>query len=64
MVRSRVSIAALAPIPVLDAVLHTRGVRGATGTIDIGSASGSRKNAPMYILKVNRQGDFVVVKWA
>lgn len=47
--------------PVLDAVLHTRGLRGATGTIDIRSASGNRKNAPMYILEVNRKGDFVIV---
>lgn len=48
--------------PVLDAVLHTRGLQGATGTIDIRSNSGNRKNAPMYILKVNRKGDFVIVE--
>ncbi|MEY3732843.1 MAG: hypothetical protein RL347_202 [Actinomycetota bacterium] len=49
--------------PVLDAVLHTRGLQGATGTIDIRSNSGNRKDAPMYILKVNRKGDFVIVDW-
>lgn len=48
--------------PVLDAVLHTRGLQGATGTIDIRSQSGNRKDAPMYILKVNRKGDFVIVE--
>ena len=48
--------------PVLDAVLHTRGLQGATGTIDIRSNSGNRKDAPMYILKVNRKGDFVIVE--
>lgn len=47
--------------PVLDAVLHTRGMQGATGTIDIRSKSGNRAHAPVYILKVNRQGDFVVI---
>lgn len=47
--------------PVLDAVLHTRGLEGATGTIDIRSGSGNRENAPVYILKVNRKGDFVIV---
>lgn len=48
--------------PVLDAVLHTRGLQGATGTIDIRSTSGNRKDAPVYILKVNRKGDFVIVQ--
>jgi ABC-type branched-subunit amino acid transport system substrate-binding protein len=48
---------------VLDRVLHTRGLRGATGTIDIRSASGNRKDAPMYILEVNRKGEFVIVDW-
>lgn len=49
--------------PVLDAVVHTRGLQGATGTIDIRSKSGNRKDAPMYILEVNRKGDFVIVDW-
>lgn len=48
--------------PVLEAVLRTRGLQGATGTIDIRSNSGNRKEAPMYILKVNRKGDFVIVE--
>ena len=47
---------------VLDAVLHTRGLQGATGTIDIRSKSGNREDVPMYILKVNRKGDFVIVE--
>ncbi len=49
--------------PVLDQVLHTRGLNGATGTIDIRSKSGNRKDAPMYILEVNRKGEFVIVDW-
>lgn len=48
--------------PLLDAVLHTRGLRGATGPIDIRSKSGNREDVPMYILKVNRKGDFVIVE--
>jgi branched-chain amino acid transport system substrate-binding protein len=48
--------------PLLDAVLHTRGLQGATGPIDIRSKSGNRKDVPMYILKVNRKGDFVIVE--
>lgn len=59
--RAMASVGSTAYAPVLDAVLHTRGLRGATGTIDIRSASGNRKDAPMYILRVNRQGDFVIV---
>lgn len=47
--------------PVLDAVLHARGLQGATGTIDIRTKSGNRKDAPVYILEVNRRGEFVVV---
>jgi branched-chain amino acid transport system substrate-binding protein len=47
---------------VLNAVLQTRGLKGATGTIDIRTRSGNRKDAPVYILKVNRQGTFVIVK--
>jgi branched-chain amino acid transport system substrate-binding protein len=48
--------------PLLDAVLHTRGLQGATGPIDIRSKSGNREDVPMYILKVNRKGDFVIVE--
>ena len=48
--------------PLLDAVLHTRGLQGATGPIDIRSKSGNREDVPMYILKVNRTGDFVIVE--
>ena len=47
--------------PVLAAVLHTRGLAGATGTIDIRSKTGNRALAPVYILKVSRKGDFVIV---
>jgi len=47
---------------VLDAVVHTRGISGATGPIDIRSKSGNREDAPMYILKVNKSGDFVIVE--
>jgi branched-chain amino acid transport system substrate-binding protein len=48
--------------PLLDSVLHTRGLQGATGPIDIRSKSGNREDVPMYILKVNRKGDFVIVE--
>jgi len=48
--------------PLLDAVLHTLGLQGATGPIDIRSKSGNREDVPMYILKVNRKGDFVIVE--
>ncbi len=46
--------------PLLKAVLGTTGLRGATGTITINPTSGNRRNAPMFILKVNRSGDFVI----
>ena len=46
--------------PLLTAVLGTTGLRGATGTITINPTSGNRRNAPMFILKVNRSGDFVI----
>jgi len=48
--------------PLLDAVLHTRGLQGATGPIDIRSKSGNREDVPMNILKVNRNGDYVIVE--
>lgn len=46
--------------PLLDAVLQTQGMQGATGTIDIHASSGNRANAPVYILKVNKSGTFVI----
>ena len=47
---------------VLDAVLHTRGMQGATGMIDIRSKTGNRAHAPVYILAVDDAGDFVIVQ--
>lgn len=46
--------------PLLSAVLQTQGLQGATGTISINPDSGNRRNAPMFILGVDTQGDFVV----
>lgn len=44
----------------LDAVLHTQGLHGATGTISINATSGNRRNAPMFILAVDTQGNFII----
>lgn len=46
--------------PLLDAAVHTQGMQGATGTIDIHANSGNRANAPVFILKVNKAGEFVI----
>lgn len=46
--------------PLLSAVLQTQGLQGATGTISINPDSGNRRNAPMFILGVDTQGNFVV----
>lgn len=46
--------------PLLEAVLSTRNLNGATGTISINSATGNRRNAPMYILEVDAAGTFVI----
>ena len=46
--------------PALDALLSTRGYRGQTGTINIDPITGNRINAPVFILEVNGQGEFVV----
>ncbi|TEX50424.1 MAG: hypothetical protein B7C55_10535 [Actinomycetales bacterium mxb001] len=42
------------------AVLATKGLKGATGTISINPESGNRRQAPMFILTVNDAGDFVI----
>jgi len=42
------------------AVLATKGLKGATGTISINPDSGNRRQAPMFILTVNDAGDFVI----
>ena len=44
----------------LAAVLATKDLTGATGSISINPDSGNRRNAPMYILKVNGKGEFVI----
>lgn len=46
--------------PLLKTVLNTTQLRGATGTITINPTSGNRRNAPMFILSVNRSGNFVI----
>ena len=43
----------------LKSLLHTRGYKGATGTITIDPSTGNRVNAPVYILTVNAAGQFV-----
>ena len=45
---------------VLDAVLSTKNLKGATGSITINPDSGNRRNAPMYILAVDDKGNFVI----
>ena len=45
---------------VLDAVLFTKNLKGATGSITINPDSGNRRNAPMYILEVDDKGNFVI----
>ena len=42
------------------AVLATKGLKGATGTISINPDSGNRRQAPMFILTVNDAGNFVI----
>lgn len=44
----------------LAGVLTTRGVDGATGEINIHRKTGNRAQAPMYIMKVNTKGKFVI----
>lgn len=46
--------------PLLGAVLATRGLDGATGTISINANSGNRRNAPMFILAVDGHGNFII----
>ena len=48
----------------LAAVLATKDLTGATGSISINPESGNRRNAPMYILRVNDKGSFVIQSWA
>lgn len=47
--------------PLLDAVLSTQGLQGATGSVAFQPTTGNRVDAPMYILRVDRRGDFVIV---
>ncbi|MDA2987081.1 MAG: hypothetical protein O2789_05035 [Actinomycetota bacterium] len=53
------STATTAYDPLLEAVLSTN-LNGATGTISINSATGNRRNAPLYILEVDAAGTFVI----
>jgi branched-chain amino acid transport system substrate-binding protein len=46
--------------PVLKALKHTKNYKGATGTITIRPSTGNRVKVPVYILKVNDAGVFVV----
>lgn len=44
----------------LAAVLATKDLRGATGSISINPESGNRRQAPMFILTVDDRGEFVI----
>ena len=44
----------------LSSVLATEGLNGVTGTININPDSGDRRLAPMFILAVDKSGDFIV----
>ena len=44
----------------LSSVLATTGLNGVTGTININPDSGDRRLAPMFILAVDKSGDFIV----
>jgi branched-chain amino acid transport system substrate-binding protein len=43
-------------------LLHTRGYKGATGTVRIDPSTGNRINPPVFILTVNAAGKFIVVR--
>ena len=45
---------------VMKRLLATKGFSGQTGTITIDPKTGNRPNAPVYILKVDKSGAFVV----
>ena len=46
--------------PVLKKLLNVKGYAGQTGPITINPNNGYRKNVPVYILKVNKSGAFVI----
>ncbi len=46
--------------PALRQLLQTKGYRGETGTITIDRLTGNRVKVPVFILRVNRSGTFVV----
>ena len=45
---------------VMKKLLATKGFAGQTGTITIGPKTGNRTKVPVYILKVDKKGTFVV----
>lgn len=46
--------------PVLKALLKTKNYPGATGSVTLDSKTGNRVNVPVYIMKVNDSGAFVI----
>jgi hypothetical protein len=48
--------------PVLHELRHTRGYRGATGTITIDPATGYRRTLPISILSVDTNHKFVITR--
>lgn len=48
--------------PALNTLLQTRDVQGQTGTISIDPLTGNRVSVPVFILRVNNQGTFVVAE--
>lgn len=46
--------------PVLKKLLKTKDYAGQTGPITINPDNGNRKNVPVYILKVDKKGTFVI----
>jgi ABC-type branched-subunit amino acid transport system substrate-binding protein len=48
--------------PVERVLRHTKGYRGATGTITIDKKTGYRTTVPVSILRVNNQKKFVVAR--
>ena len=46
--------------PVLKKLLKTKDYAGQTGPITINADNGNRKNVPVYILKVDKSGTFVI----
>ena len=46
----------------MSALQNTKNFKGATGTISIDPKTGNRIKVPVYILKVDAKGNFVVTK--